>query len=529
MGAIYSRASTVVSWLGTDNNGEMDSAVTAMKSFQHVAGSVPGWLEDLYWMRDYPSLLEVDNNLDGIPNHTWRSLQTFFSSSYWGRVWILQEMALARSLWVMVGQHILDYEDVKSSIELIRHLSSGSRPGKSVLPYKLGYFLWWNEQIPTQVHITVEEFRNRAKGLEPLDDVDKLEAIFSTRDFQATNPVDKVFALQGLLGNFITPDYGKSPSEVFCELTSRWIETTGDLYHLRFAGTTLQLPETPGLSLPSWVPDWQGISFADSWQAFPALASNSNIGLDILCVTQPRVLDELRLRVNACICDTISEIEPIYDGESTNLARLYRNFMKMSTDIECLTKVPYLQAILRTILADSGSEHEDHISELEHLSVQSLLLAVVYFLDGLSSSPPIFETLQATVEELGIASENHITSLLQEIFPSTTTNDCWQSEKELCLRILGQGIFLRPHLWRCLREKQQLFYTSAGYIGSSLHGIRAGDIVCIIQGCPCPVLLRREGSHFLHLGTCFVLGLMDGEAALRVKQGSIKIEEVDIV
>ncbi|ORX98819.1 heterokaryon incompatibility, partial [Clohesyomyces aquaticus] len=40
VGVIYSKASTVVSWLGADNDGEMASAITAMKSVQHVAESV---------------------------------------------------------------------------------------------------------------------------------------------------------------------------------------------------------------------------------------------------------------------------------------------------------------------------------------------------------------------------------------------------------------------------------------------------------------------------------------------------------
>jgi hypothetical protein len=86
MGAIYSNASTVVSWVGADKDGKMTAAVAAMDYIQHVATSVPDWLEDLHWMQDYPSFLEVDNNLTGVLNQVFRSLMSFFSQPIWLRV-----------------------------------------------------------------------------------------------------------------------------------------------------------------------------------------------------------------------------------------------------------------------------------------------------------------------------------------------------------------------------------------------------------------------------------------------------------
>lgn len=38
------------------------------------------------------------------------------------------------------------------------------------------------------------------------------------------------------------------------------------------------------------------------------------------------------------------------------------------------------------------------------------------------------------------------------------------------------------------------------------------DYVCIVHGCNVPVILRRVENHFIHVGACFVAGLMDGEA-----------------
>lgn len=88
-------------------------------------------------------------------------------------------------------------------------LHSGPRPRQGILRYELLYFPWWTEQIPTEVYAVVLEFRGYSKTLETMKEIEKLEAIPSTRDYRATSPRDKVFALQRLIGNFIIPDHEK--------------------------------------------------------------------------------------------------------------------------------------------------------------------------------------------------------------------------------------------------------------------------------------------------------------------------------
>ncbi|KAF2677862.1 hypothetical protein K458DRAFT_464497 [Lentithecium fluviatile CBS 122367] len=452
MKAIYSKVATVASWIGSDDNGEMGSAVTAMKSICKVAVSSPNWLEDLGWMRECPSLLEVDQDFSSIPNQTWRSLERFFSSPYWGCVWVLQEMALARSLWVVVGQHVLDYEDIKWTMQLIRHINSNSGPKE---------------------------------------------------------------------------DCGKSTSEVYSEVVSRWIMATGDLFFLGWA-VAAQFPDRETPTLPSWIPEWHEISRDKSWQPFPVSAFHSNDGLDVLCPSQVQVLDASRLRVHACIIDTISAIQPIRGPDSANLIRLYRDFMKKRKEVESLTGLPYLQVILRTVLADTFPQHQGSIVDLHPVRLQGLLLTTIYILQGLASSAPVLETLRSTIEELGIATEEHVASFLRVLFPGMAISQSWNSEKQVDLCVLHYGHYLNPQLSRCFKE-QYLFHTSTGYIGSCRGGIRAGDMIGVLQGCPTPVLLRQEGTQYANLGTCFVLGLMEGEAALQVEQGSLEIHQVDLI
>jgi len=48
-------------------------------------------------------------------------------------------------------------------------------------------------------------------------------------------------------------------------------------------------------------------------------------------------------------------------------------------------------------------------------------------------------------------------------------------------------------------------------------GTQPGDVLCAIQGCPVPVVLRRIGKEYLYWGDAFVHGVMSGEAT---KEGS---------
>jgi hypothetical protein len=180
MGSIYARASTVISWL-----------------------------------------FESDQNRDGIPNKAWRSVALFFSNDYWQRVWVLQEMVLAQNLSIMIGRDILNYENVMYVVQLIDHLGSLPNPASSVLLYELWYYLSTPGRIDTTTHLLVEEFKGYAKRIDEMSDMEKLEEIFSSWPYQATNPKDKFFALQGLFKIFIMPDYEKLTSEIYAMSMSK--------------------------------------------------------------------------------------------------------------------------------------------------------------------------------------------------------------------------------------------------------------------------------------------------------------------
>ena len=59
----------------------------------------------------------------------------------------------------------------------------------------------------------------------------------------------------------------------------------------------------------------------------------------------------------------------------------------------------------------------------------------------------------------------------------------------------------------------QFVETISGYLGLAPQGTLGGDIICILEGCPVPVVLGEVDTHFVFVGTSFIEELMDGEAS----------------
>jgi hypothetical protein len=59
---------------------------------------------------------------------------------------------------------------------------------------------------------------------------------------------------------------------------------------------------------------------------------------------------------------------------------------------------------------------------------------------------------------------------------------------------------------------QVIFRSAKGLLGVGLPVSQDGDIVCIVPGHATPLLLRSFGQSYQLVSTCYVQGLMDGEA-----------------
>ena len=73
----------------------------------------------------------------------------------------------------------------------------------------------------------------------------------------------------------------------------------------------------------------------------------------------------------------------------------------------------------------------------------------------------------------------------------------------------------------------RLSVTCEGYLGLAAATARPGDKICILLGCNFPLVLRPfEGTeHWELIGSCYVHGIMDGEAMEWLKDGRRELRE----
>lgn len=130
-----------------------------------------------------------------------KALWKFFSRRYFSRVWILQEVALARQAILLCGSHSILW----SSFQAPQLVAKGF-----LLPAKM-------KDLPSVVHFQARQYRDSADLLQLLD---------RARPSHATDPRDKVFAVFGLLSGAesdgFRADYTLTAKDVFLRI-AEWI------------------------------------------------------------------------------------------------------------------------------------------------------------------------------------------------------------------------------------------------------------------------------------------------------------------
>lgn len=175
----------------------------------------------------------------------WTEYFTLFLSPWISRTWILQEIALAEKATLGIGRYVVDWKVFEDSFRFLKEhgFLEGMAKGRDGLMIGILNFL------------RLQEIRHIARSP---DDSSLMKVLRATRNFEVTDPRDKVVGVLGIIGDL--PPRLKA-------LSDRSLNTA-QVYHR----TALHLLETPSLpdvfahaglqrrigrpDMPSWVPDW---------------------------------------------------------------------------------------------------------------------------------------------------------------------------------------------------------------------------------------------------------------------------------
>jgi hypothetical protein len=292
MGDIYSNAEAVVVWLGADETDLEDfiwlhtEFLDALECYITKFGE-----QDLKGQSPYSSTLLARLDINppcGDWLKCWAKYHSFCRRRRWfSRMWVVQEVTLARRIIVRCGESSLSWENIEllgnmltllgwqNALALQARESFGRTLGDETIRFAnirrklttrisdiskeprtqwsspIPKWFSWNSQNPSTSKKEEESWYAYFQHL-----------LFETRSYSATDPRDKIFAVLGIAKQALSPkmdmpiqpDYSdmSDTQSIYLSITSMLLQKLPRLSHL----SLVEDKATRRLSsLPSWVPD----------------------------------------------------------------------------------------------------------------------------------------------------------------------------------------------------------------------------------------------------------------------------------
>jgi hypothetical protein len=318
-------------------------------------------------------------------------------------------------------------------------------------------------------------------------DLDPLNLSFSrllalTRQFEATDPRDRIFGLLGIPTTdsdpdsgefFMAADYSLSVLDIYRNLARKVLQL-GESSSLL---TSVQHGEELDSDWPSWIPRWDKV-YTHALSPSDSAANHSTSADTTFTWTfpSPNIIVLKGIEVDS-ICEhlpkrrTTSGRTYLVDFQHYGCQRLMKLFETNAG----------LKTLCWTLTAGKGwygllvDDHEKHVNDFASY-VKTLHPELAHFVSHREGGD-IHRFLDAT------------------------SNAC---------------------------DERRLFFTESGYLGLGPAALRNGDCICVLFGGSMPFVLRPKDDHFRLVGECYVYDLMNGQAIKMWKEGKLNDRHFEI-
>jgi hypothetical protein len=238
---IFQRATCTLAVLATDNKSEQTvQTLLQIAAVQAYGSDMTKWPKEVGFLRAHAPWIA-----NGLPAHDssfWQNVEYFFRRPWFRRAWIVQEAIAARTVTLICGKWMFDWNAIRSAMERVDQAFGATALADAWQP-----FMMLTEH---------REWEARAQR-RPL--LDLLETFRYTK---AGLQRDNFFSLLGLASDadkpLFEPDYRAPFEQIVRRFAQAFIEHGGGMRLLRLAGIGHPGHETgSGASrFPSWIPDW---------------------------------------------------------------------------------------------------------------------------------------------------------------------------------------------------------------------------------------------------------------------------------
>jgi hypothetical protein len=392
-----------------------------------------------------------------------------------------------------------------------------------------------------------------------------LELVIAAQDFASSNPLNRVYGLLGILPAekaYLQPDYSRKTSQLYIDLIAEGLKISNSLGYISTGGIGHRSHGVEDLEiliskLPSWVPDFKQpvrpvYLRHPAVPHIPEFQASAESQADYQFLSKNRILeakgficDKIRKISLPFVDDYITSIDDRHDfleGSTEISEQMLRNAMQsLKNYIETidpdnhaypLESISWRQALFRSILL-----HEGHVNAYEdgkfHCNTCSeqygekslgymLLLADIGYAElatpaeSGSTDIPLLQ-VQDLLWRYFVSTPNFsepCPALAPDFVGGTLDTDrAAECKKSLALALSGPAT-----------ANTSFFVIVNGFYGISDASVQQGDDICILLGCPVPLLVRRLELDWVVVGDCYVFGMTYGEMTEKVVSGELKLD-----
>jgi hypothetical protein len=518
MGDIYKRAALVTVWLSSSaaiqsNIEEYEDNLQAALAVLHIKRLQAMILSSASILSRYKTLGSEGQK------PLWASALKLINQSYFERSWVVQELVLASSVRVMYRRVEIDWQTM---IDGLLELARGDMLSNLVLQTEDDDTRSVSATNKLNNLLQIQSWRKMQQRGESIS----FSAIASAiRRFKATDPRDKIFAVQGFcekaIEDWTVPEYSKELSEVYLDAAHRVIREEGILRILFDAGIGYFKDTTPGLkSLPSWAPDWSRAPKSVNLSYFKSdIDYKAGRVAHLETYPENHRFHEKSLFLSTYFFDTVAELANSHEIQLSDTGVWNISQGKKV----CRTFIDSYRLIEDSIRRKNP--YEDSTSP-QPFDIAALDLAWRLFIGDrtLTDRPAplsvynMYEAyLQTLLMFLGVLGMN------------ATERNRPVTEEQMTLSFKGysyKALIMRAWAGR------RVCITKKGYLGLVPDYSEKGDIIAVVVGAQTPFVLRpadqaAEGNKYRLVGECYIHGIMDGEALADISRTNIL--EVEVV
>jgi Heterokaryon incompatibility protein (HET) len=410
------------------------------------------YLRSIRWIED----------MMGDLRETEQALMAFFTRPWFRRIWVVQEVAVSNDIEMHFGTFAMSFGDLSYAIQTML--------GRELV----GFNFYCCAHSGLNAIALMNSLHYRSRGAAPkrikIDDI----LLRSARDFAATEPRDKIFALLGLpLENcYLMPrvNYNIPTRALYKAVIQSCLEYTKSFKCLAFGNP----------AFPSWLTDLEDMKHS---RRLLLQCDQFKAGGDETCEVNFIGAKRDVLALSGCSFDSVTEILS-YEVKEVDGSGIYSPTTDMDFEwwgrcqerMEALMPYPTMETMVQLMW-------RLRICDMESLDY------------GVRSRVP--------------SSQHYETWMYSESFVAQPFCNGGRLAR-------GQELLYEQKRYAGLASYSTDFsfaVTKNGYAGWIPKSSKVGDRVCVVAGGQVPFILRElPDSLYQLIGECYIHGIMDGEA-----------------